>query len=184
MKRKSLYLLVGFALSLFMFSCTKTEFVPQGDAGKTFLKFIDGPEKSIFFAPFSDIKTVSLFDLRRDANSAAALAKSQVIVLQQDTNLVKNYNSDNHETFSFLPSNLFTFVSDAAVTKSGDKFSFAFKGGDFAKELKIQLDGSKWDLSKKYAIAFNIVDSAGNRIVDGLNSVIALISLKNKYDGV
>ena len=184
MKKKLLYLLSGMMGLLFITSCIKTEFEPQGDAGTTFIKFNDGPEKKIFFEPFTEIKKVNLFDLRRDAKSELALQTTHSIKLALAPSMITNYNNKNAESYVAMPESMFSFASNPGIVRANETFTFNFAPSNFAYDFDIMLDGSKWDLSKKYALAFKVTDAGGNKIVSGKDSIIILISIKNKYDGV
>ena len=69
-------------------------------------------------------------------------------------------------------------------TKSGNKFTVNFAPNEFAKNIEISLDGSKWDLSKKFAIGYKVTEAPGAKISSAQKQIVTLISLKNKYDGV
>jgi hypothetical protein len=147
------------------------------------LKFQNGPEQSLFYLPFLDSKKVKLFDLRRDAQSTAELQSSRTITVQEAPEIVTKYNEDNGTDYEILPSDIYTLVSDASIVKSGTKYTITFGPGDFVKNLYINLNGAKWDLSKKFAVAFKVTDSNGTLLSKDKPSQITLISIKNKYDG-
>lgn len=186
MKRNTLLLLFGFILAVFGYSCVKEGTEPLGDAGKTLLKFNDGPQKSLFFSPFSEVKEINLFNLRRDPNSGAELSKAVSIIVELDDQIIVDYNTDNETNYEPLPADFFTFILDGGVTRAGNQFTFNFLAGDFAKNVSIQLDGSKWipDLSKTYAFAFKITNDAGIEHTAGKDTMMTFLSIKNRWDGV
>lgn len=165
-------------------SCVKEEAKPQGDAGNTIVKVLEAPERKIFFSPFSDTKTVDLFSLRRDANSQGSLNTPSSIDIKFSQQMIDDYNDANGESFEPMPDSIFSFKSIPGVQETADGFTMDYSAGDFAKELTIQLDGSKWDISHKYAFAYVISEAGGNQVGAGKDSVIVLISVKNKWDGV
>lgn len=172
-----------FVLALAFSSCIKKDITPLTDEGNTFIKFNEAPVNTLFFSPFTDVKKVDLFSLRRDANSSAELQTSNSITLKRDDAMVDNYNNENGTDFEILPDSLYS-IANAAYTASGGNYTASFSPGDFAEEFTINLNGAKWDLSKKYAMGFRIMNADGRAITTGKDSVLALISIKNKYDGV
>ena len=179
-KTSFLYLVV---LALVFSSCIKKEVTPLTDEGNTFIKFNEAPLNPIFFSPFTDIKKVDLFSLRRDANSSAELQTANTITLKQDDQMLDDYNTDNGTDYEILPDSLYS-LSNASFSPAAGGYTVSFKAGDFAQDFSILLNGAKWDLSKKYGLAFSITNADGRAITDGKDKVIALISIKNKYDAV
>lgn len=185
MKNKFLNLscLVACA-SIFFTGCIKNNVKELGDAGKTFLKIAESPENKIFFTPFSEVRKVSLVSIQREANSSAELNKPVTVNLRVDTAAVRAYNTKNSETFKLLPDSLFT-VTGAGITKTGNlTYQLTFAPGEFAKDFQIGLNGAKWNLSEKYAMPFIITDPGGLTLSSGMSNAIALVSIKNKWDGV
>lgn len=178
------YLLILGALpALLLSSCIKNEVKELGTAGKTFLKFLEAPENKLFFEPFTGNRNVTLLSIRRDANSSAELNKTATVNVRLDTAAIRRYNTANSETFERLPDSLFTLVGEG-ITKTGDlTYQVTFNPGEFAKEFMISLNGSKWDLSRKYAMPLVITDPGGLAVSSDRGEAIALISVKNKWDG-
>lgn len=164
-------------------SCIKDEVTPLGDAGSPLLKFQDGPDQSLFYLPFLDTKQISLFDLRRDPNSKAELNATRTITIQEAPELVTKYNTDNESDYQILPSEIYTLATNPSIVKNGNKYTITFGPGEFAKNFVINLNGAKWDLSKKFAMAFKVVDAGGTLLSKDKPSIITKISIKNKYDG-
>lgn len=183
MKNIYKYLIALTSVAFLSQSCIKDEITPLGDTGTPILKFQNGPEQALFYLPFLNTKKVKLFDLRRDAQSATELQSTRTVVVQEAPELVTKYNEDNGTDFELLPSDIYTLVSDASIVKSGTKYTITFGAGDFVKNLYINLNGAKWDLSKKFAMAFKVVDGNGMLLSKEKPSQITLISIKNKYDG-
>ena len=178
------YLLAFLAFSAVFTSCIKDDVTPLGDGGQSMVKFLEGPENRLFFSPFTNVRTVDLFSLRRDVNSNATLRTSSAVKLTAAPDLLEAFNEENDETFEWLPDSLYTLVSNSTIQRDANGYTFNFGSGDFAKELAIQLNGAKWDISHKYAVAYTISDPAGLPVKSGQESIIAFISVKNKYDGV
>jgi hypothetical protein len=176
-------ILAVVAMSLAFTSCIKKEVTPLADEGKTFVKILETPENAIFMTPFTTIKSVPLFSVRKDAPTNAALQKSTTVTLTRIDALITRYNSAHGTAFEVLPDSLYTL--DASISRSGNTYTFNFGSGDFAKDLSINLNGAKWDLAHKYALGFALsTPGAGNYISSGLDTIVAMISLKNQWDGV
>ena len=184
MKYKFFNYLVFLSASLFLLnSCIKNEVTDLGDSGKTLLKFQEAPENQIFFSPFSDTRPVSLFSLRRDVNSQNELNKSATVTVKFDAAGIARYNTAHGSNFERLPDSLFTLGQ--SFTKTGtDTYSATFGPGEFAKEFIINLNGAKWDLSKRYAFPVTILDPGGLTISTDKEEVIPLVSIKNQWDGI
>jgi len=184
MKKIKLFLSLMFLATFLMQSCIKDEVVELTNQGSVFVKINDGPTKALYYEPFSTVKKVVLFNIRRDVNSAAELAKSATVTVQEAPALLTSYNTDNDESFEPLPTSIFSLVTDPSIVKSGDKYTITFAANEFSKNFEISLDGSKWDLSKKFGVAYKISEAAGSKITSAQKNIVTLISLKNKYDGV
>ena len=184
------YFSLGIVLTTIVFSaCRKDDYVgddPQATntAGNTFVKVLENNPTNIYFTPFTDIKKVHLISVRRDAANADALSKPQTIVLTTDAAAITDYNTKNQSDYEALPESIYTLAADPGVTKTATGYTVTFAAGEFAKEIDILLDGSKYDLAKKYAFSVKISDPAGNQISSGHGSGFVLISIKNKYDGI
>ncbi|HEX2535660.1 MAG TPA: DUF1735 domain-containing protein, partial [Chitinophagaceae bacterium] len=178
----NLFTLAGLT-SLLLASCIKDEVKDLTTEGDTFLKFLEAPEKVHYFSPFTDVKTVDLFSLRKDANSQSSLNMGGTVKLERNDALVDSFNSHNNESYELLPDSLYTLASPA-FTKTAAGYDVTFAPGDFSKELTIQLNGAKWDIAHKYALGFTIVDSANMNVNEGKRDIVVMIAVKNKYDGI
>lgn len=184
MKFKFLNLLALFGItSLLLTSCIKDDVKELGDAGSTFVKILEAPEKPLYFSPFTDVRKVDLFSVRRDANSSGELNSNATVKLTLNEALIDEYNDENNTNYELLPDSLYTLV-DPSMKLSATEYAVNFGSGDFAKEFTINLNGAKWDIAHTYAMAFNITDSAGKKLTDGKDQIIVLISVKNAWDGV
>lgn len=182
MKKTFLRILVFSLLPLLFTSCIKNNVTSLGDGGSSFLKVTQAPTNSIFFAPFSNIQNATLLTARRDVATNAELNTPISFKFEVSNDSITKYNTTNGSSFAPLPDSLFTLGS--GVTRSGNIYTLTLNAGEFQKDLVIGINGAKWDLSKTYALAFKVVDSAGLKIASGNKNVIALISIKNKWDGV
>ena len=170
-------------LAVILSSCIDDDLTPLGDQGQTLVKILEGPEQTFFFSPFTEVKTMDAFSLRKDANSNSTLKTASIFVLTQSQAMIDSFNVHNGETFEALPDDFFK-LTNPAFEKSGDGYKVNFASGDFSKEFSIELDGSKWtDLGKKYALAFEVSDPGGYHLSSSKDSIIVFFSIKNKYDG-
>jgi len=193
MKQKFLkYFSLGIVLTSVLFtSCRKDDFISEDDpqatltTGKTFIKIAEGPVNNIYFTPFTEVRNVNLFTVRKDAANSADQATATSIQLTSAPDVITKYNTDNGEDYVALPESIYTLVTNSSIVKTATGYTFNFAPGEFAKELRILLDGSKYDLSKKYAVAFNVTN-AGNATLTASTqkSILVLISIKNAYDGI
>jgi len=178
MKQKITILLVGFLLTLGISSCIKDSSPELGSSGNTIIKFNDGPTKAIFYSPFTNVKVVTLFTFRRDANSAADLQKPVEITLAEDATLIPAGYTD-------LPAALYTLVADPSITVAAGKVTLRFAAGEFSKDLKINLNGSAWtNLSTKYGKYYKVFDAGSKQVAAGQATIVITMSIKNAWDGI
>ena len=178
MKQKITVLLVGFLLTLGISSCIKDSAPELGDRGNTIIKFNDGPTKALFYSPFTNVKVVTLFTFRRDANSAADLQKPVEITLAEDATLIPAGYVD-------LPAAMYTLVADPSITVAAGKVILRFAAGEFSKSLKINLNGAAWtDLSIKYGKYYKVFDAGTKQVAAGQATMAITMSIKNAWDGV
>lgn len=178
MKQKITVLLVGFLLTLGISSCVKDSAPELGSRGNTIIKFNDGPTKALFYSPFTDVKVVTLFTFRRDANSAAELQKPVEITLAEDATLIP-------AGFIDLPATMYTLVADPSITVAAGKVTMRFAAGEFSKSLKINLNGSAWtNLSTKYGKYYKVFDAATKQVASAQATIAVTMSIKNAWDGI
>jgi Domain of unknown function (DUF1735)/Domain of unknown function (DUF4361) len=173
------------AMAFVSLSCVKDDVKNKlTTEGNTYFKVLEAPQNQIFFSPFTDIKSVDLFSLRKDAATSTSLHTSTTVTLNIDPSLISDYNNANGDTYEELPDSLFTL--DPTYVKSGTTYTTTFASGDFAKEFTIKLNGAKWDLAHKYAIGVNIASVGTNskdKIDADQHSILVLVSIKNQYAG-
>ncbi|QEC76006.1 DUF1735 domain-containing protein [Mucilaginibacter ginsenosidivorax] len=175
---------------LVMFSACRK--VPAGDlsnenstAGKSYIGFTGDMESATFFDPFTDVKTISVFSVKKDAAKPADLTKGQTIVVTALPGAIDAYNEANDASYELLPASFYTLANSNATQAADGSLTFNFAPGDFQKEFAIKLDGSKLDLSKSYALAYKITKSDDLAVhAASKDTLYAFYSVKNKYDGV
>ncbi|CAN5806657.1 hypothetical protein BH10BAC3_BH10BAC3_33170 [soil metagenome] len=166
-------------VSVFFSACIKDNDVELTTQGATLVKLLEAPENNMFFAPFSDVKTIDLFSVRKDAATSKDLQTPSPVKVTLVPDYIDTYNDDNGTTFELLPDSLFT----TDVAKSGDIYDMSLAAGQASREFTIKLNGAKWDVAHTYAMAFALSDPGGNTISSGKDTVIALISIINAWDG-
>ncbi len=178
------FFLLGVTLSTVFTSCVKDDYDTGdlGDAGKSYVKFLEGSSVAQFLSPFTDIRRVDLFTVRRDVNSNSSLNTSNTVVLDFDAAAITAYNTANSKSYIMLPDAIYTVTNQPGIKKTATGLEITFAPGEFSKEVAINLDGSKFDLSKTYALAYKMKNSAGLTI-SGTDNILAAVSIKNQYDG-
>lgn len=177
------YFLIALLAATSLVACVKKEVTPLRNEGEQFLKIQEAPEAKIFSEPYSGPKAIALFSLIRSSANETQAAKTASFKITAGTQAdVDAYNTENDSEFELLPDSLYTMAN--GITKSGSVYTVPFGAGDFAKEFTINLNGSKWDLSKKYAMKFTITDSAGVNLNEGNKEIMVLIAIANRWDGV
>ena len=176
--------ILGFACTALAFAaCIKDDAPALGTRGSAYIKILEAPTNNIFFAPFITVDTFSLFSLRREEVKAADMDMSATIQLTTDTAAITAYNEANGTDYEALPDSLYTIVS-TGVSYSGNTVTMEMPANVVGNEFRIAMDGSKWDVTHKYAMSFTISDSAGYTVRSGANSVFVTVEAKNQWDGV
>lgn len=184
MKKGYIGLFLTLLTAISFTSCVKDNVndLEHGD-GSSFIQIIEAPENKLYFSPFTDVKKVALLTLKRDVTSPAQLNTSATFKVEMVNDSITSYNTANGTNFEPLPDSLYTFTGKGVV-RSGNALTVTFEPGEFQKDIAINLNGKKWDLSHTYAVAINLVDPGGLKVSSGANEVITFLSIKNKYDGV
>jgi hypothetical protein len=180
MKKYSLLFILPFLFT----SCIKDDLTELTDQGSSFLVAGGGTEKELFYNAFTDVKKIPVFDIHRNVNSNAALQIPTTVKLTPARDVLDAYNEAHGETYEWLPASIYTFANEPGITFQGEDIILNYGAGDFAKELAVNLDGAKWDLAHKYALAYRIADPGNNKIGAGNETFITMISAKNIWDGV
>jgi hypothetical protein len=164
-------------------ACVKKEVTPLRNEGEQFLKIQEAPEAKVFSEPYTGVKPVALFSLIRSSANETQAAKATSFKITSGTQAdVDAYNTENDTEYELLPDSLYTMAT--GITKSGSTYTVPFASGNFTKEFTINLNGSKWDLSKKYAMKYTITDSAGVNINEGNKEIMVFIAIANRWDGI
>lgn len=168
-------------------SCIKEVDYNEGIANneKTLIKLPQASEKLWPFALDAKpgIITLDVLEVRRDAISNADLNQALKVKIAPNNTAIANYNAVPANSAN--PLTLFTnYTLDPSVTQEAGNWVLNFAPGEFVKFIKIKLDPSTLDFSKRNALAFKTVDAGGAQISAAANEVLVEIAVKNKYDGV
>lgn len=99
--------------------------------------------------------------------------KNYTIKIVKNAGLIADYNSAHGTNFLELPANAYTGSFDIVV-----------EAGKNTADLVLNLDKTKFDLAKSYALGLQIADASGAIINPNAKSIVVNIGLKNKWDGV
>lgn len=196
MKKRFLqYLFLTCSVMVLLSACRKDQFKTTEtlQSGKTFVWITEanGDPYTQFFDVFSDIKTVVLFTVRRDAANNADLQKAITITLTADP------DSTAASGLTPFTSDLYTFPTAAdvasggiyagadgiSVNGDGTQLTVKFAPGEFAKNIIYKVDGSKLNLANTYGAVYKITNLGGFTGKVGYTEVAAAIGVKNPYDG-
>ncbi len=178
------YSILLFTIPFLFTSCIKDDLEKLTDQGGTFLVAAGGTEKELFYNAFTDVRKIPLFDIHRNVPSNSVLNTPTTVKLKAAPEYLEAYNEEHETDYEWLPSEIFTFADVPGISVSGDEITLNYSAGDFAKEIAVNLDGAKWDLAHKYAMAYRISDPGNAKISDGNDVFITFVSAKNIYDGI
>jgi len=185
MKNKFLNFLLGsLVLSAALSSCIKNKVTELGDKGTSRVRLAEAPDNVQYFSPFSNVKTVQLITVRRDAVSQSDVNQPLTVKLTAIADSIDVYNAATGQTFEQLPDSLFTLVAGQGVTRSGNVYTVTFDPGVTAVTIPIAVNGAKWDLTHTYGLYFKITDAGGKQISADHKESFAGIAVKNKWDGI
>jgi len=177
------YLLLSCTVLAFFSACRKDAYETDGSAGKgaSFVRFQEAPVRKLYFDPFTDIKEVTLFNVRRDANTQAELNKAVTVTLTPVA--LTEVDAEEYAGYETLPTSIFSLNNSALTAGSGGSITVAFAAGVDVQNFAVKLNGSKFDLSKKYALAYEISDASGLTHKVGKDTIVAVVGIKNYLEG-
>jgi hypothetical protein len=176
------YLFLSCTVLALFSACRKDDYESDSPAGKgtSFVRIVDAPVKNIFYSPFVDVKEATLFTVRKDAKDKADLNQATTVTLKP----VSLISIDSaYADFEVLPTTIFTLNNQAITAGADGSMTINFAPGQDVQKFDVKLDGSKFDLSKKYALAYEISDASGLVSKSGKGTLIVTVGIKNKYDG-
>lgn len=185
MKKKFLqYMFLGCSLMVLFSSCRKDAFdntTETKGSGKTFV-YIDGtPEIDQYFQPFTNTIPVTMFTIRRDAANSTDNNKAISVTLKSLS--LDDYNTANGTNLTAIPAALATQVADPSIVPTADGLTINFGAGSFAKNYILNVNGTQFDPSKKYAVYYAITSFGGATKKVGTDTILCVLGVKNIYDG-
>lgn len=172
---------LGAALLTAFSACRKDDFVNDDieltTQGKTILKFLEGPTKTLLFDAFTDIKPIEGFTVRRDANSMAGLSASTIELTKAAV----------PAGWTFLPDNMYTLqpATAAKFVRTANGLTLNMGEGVFSAEFDILVNGALLDPNAKYAIAYTVSNPGNSTVTAATNKTITvLFTIKSQYDGI
>lgn len=183
--KRSILSYIGLALAAVMlvFSCRKDDTPEVGSAGSPRVKILEADRQSLFYSPFTDVKTIDLFSVRRDETTNEGIDKAIVVKVLAEPDSVEAYNDAHGTDYEPLPDSLFS-VGGKGISRDGEVYSIPLDAKAIGNELTILLNGGKWDVTHKYAMYFKISDPAGLPVAEDASNIFVSIEAKNKWDGV
>lgn len=182
------HILLACSVLVLFSACRK---VPEGDmsnedptAGTSYIGFTGSMTSATFFDPFTDLKTITVLSVKKDAAKPADLKTAQSVIVSALPEAIDAYNVAHETEYEALPLSYFTLLDNSVKQSADGSLTFDFAPGDFQKTFSIKLDGSKLDLSKSYALAYQITNPGGLAVhAASKDTLYAFYSVKNKYDG-
>lgn len=179
-------LLLTVALATAFIACSKPEEVtPAGSAGSSIVKFLDGGSTpQVIALDYSEeLQQTTVLDIRRDANSSANLDQPAVITISNTQAYLDAYNAEHETEFLLLPSDVYTVEPNPRLAISGDTWTVTLGPGEFATQIKLNVEATKFDLSKVYALGLKINNSSIGKISTDAGEALVNILIKNQYHG-
>lgn len=175
---------VLFACVCLLSACVKNKIDDLGGAGNTIIKLqgATAAPKIVALDLKPGIQPAIVLDVRRDANSNANLNVPATITLTNSEAMLTAYNEEEETAYELLPTDVYT-ISDPSVSVSGNTWTVTFAPGEFAKEIVLDVDAEKFDLSKSYALGMEITQASVGKISEEYHSSIVNVLIKNAYHG-
>jgi hypothetical protein len=166
-------------------SCDKNNTSLDG-AGNTIIKINHGgPDPILIPLDVNPLQEeVAILDVRRDAASSGALNTPTTITFTNTQAYLDSFNANNGTSYELLPTDAYTITPGSGITVSGDTWTINLAAGEFAREVAIQLDKTKMDLSKQYGFGFEITSATAGTVAKDNGEALVNVLIKNKYDGV
>jgi hypothetical protein len=180
LKKLSLVMLGATALA----SCEKAEVKDGG--GETLVRLLGGGGDPVVYALDLDpaTETIEILDIRRDATGSSDLNKPATITLTNSQAFLDAYNDEHETSYQLLPADAWTVTPESGVTISGDTWTVNLAAGEFARQVSVTLDKTKFDLSKSYAFGLQVTGTTVGRASLVTGNAVVNVLIKNRYDGV
>ncbi|RYZ62680.1 MAG: DUF1735 domain-containing protein [Chitinophagaceae bacterium] len=123
-------------------------------------------------------ETFELMTITRSPKDQSQLNMPLTVKVTKNNALITDYNTAHTgSSFVELPAD--------AYTLSGDPGTITFQPGETVKTFSMNLDKSKLDLSKQYALGYSITEVGSTGQISGaMKNVLYNVGVKNPYDGI
>ncbi len=173
-------------ITVTVISCIKKEVTPLNNEGSTLVKILGGGSPAeLKKNPIDFInqpQQLLVCDIRRDAHDNSSLNAVTTVVVKDDTAAVSAANP----AYLHFPAAWYSIQSETAKTGgSGGTWTFEFKPGEFAKQIRITIpDATLLNPSALYGLGFTIATISGDGKISTSRSVVVEIGAKNNWDGI
>lgn len=180
MKRLSLYsTMIGLAMLSSLSSCLKDDSQPDFTKNQAVIELpigssaANGGGNSIA-AAFTVDQTPSDYFVYVNYAAPEAAAQNVTVTLKVDTSAVTKFNSVNGTAYSQMPANGYTLAGNTVVIPTGQRLV----------KFPIKINTINLDPLKTYALPVTITDGGGFTVSGNFGTLVSIITLKNKWDGV
>lgn len=180
MKRISIYTtMIGLALISSLSSCLKDTTQPDFAKDKPVIELPIGSSASngggnSIAASFTVGSTPSDYFVYVNYAAPDAASQNVTVTLSIDTAAATKFNKVNGTNYTTLPATGYTLASNKIVIPAGQRLV----------KFPIKINTVNLDPNLTYALPVTIVDGGGYTISGNFGTLISIITLKNKWDGV
>ncbi len=178
-------ILFGFLTAgVLLVSCNKDD-INEGitNQEKTIIKLPQAAEEvwNIALDAVPGVLNLKVLEVRRDAISEAELNKAITVKVSPNPSAIAAYNVAHPNSPLTLFSN---YTNDPSNPFDGTSWTLDFAPGEFVKYIKINLDPTTMDFSKRNVLGFKLEEVTGAQVSSASKEAIVEVAVKNKYDGV
>ena len=117
-------LLLSCSVMVLLNACVKDKYTGNqtGDSGPSYVRITEAQVYNQFFSPFTTVKAVTMFSVRRDAANSSVLQGTNTVVL---TDITTAYLAAHTTPYSAMPSTLYTVASTPGLAVSGTTYTLS-----------------------------------------------------------
>jgi len=180
MKRRSIYLII--IATVFMGSlnsCLKDNSQPDFTQNKPIIELPIGSSAgngggNSIAAAFTIDEVPSDYFIYVNYAAPEANDKDVVVTLSVDEAALDKFNQVNEKTYTLIPATSYTFSSNKVTIPAGQR----------KVKFPVKINTISLDPTKTYALPISITDGGGFTVSGNFGTLVSVISLKNKWDGV
>lgn len=178
MKKLTIYI-AALALVSNLSSCLKDDSQPDFSKNKPVIELPIGSSAgngggNSIGAAFTITSTPSDYFIYVNYAAPDANAKDVVVTLSVDAAALTKFNNVNGKNYTLLPDNGYSLVSNKVTIPAGQR----------KVKFPVKIITQNLDPNQTYALPLTITDGGGYTISGNFGTLISIISLKNKWDGV